>query len=136
MSADSLWIQLPLMIGIPVLVLWVIQLVKGASGAKRPGPENAVEVGMDYAVVATGACGSIFTNDTIYQTWGGIAVTTYGIVTILLCIVFIGVLARIRRWQGRSVGHLMAVRNIFLGLIPLGMVTAILIVGYTINPRR
>ena len=136
MSSESLWIQLPLMIGIPLLAMWIITLIKGATAARRPGPGNAVEVGMDYAVLATGACGSIFTNDTIYKTWGGVAVVTYGIVTTLLCIVFIGILARIRRWQGGRVTRFKAFRNILLGVFPLAMVTAILIVGYPVHPRR
>ena len=135
MSSDSLWIQIPLIIGIPVLALWIITLIKGATGAKRPGRENAVDLGMDYAVLATGACGSIFANDTLYKTWG-MAAAVYGIGTTLLCIVFIGILARMKRWHNRNISAGRAAWYVILGMIPIGLVTAILIIGYTVTPRR
>jgi hypothetical protein len=134
-SSQSLWIQIPLIIGIPLLALFIITLIKGATSAKRPGRENAVELGMDYAVLATGACGSIFANDTLYKTWG-MAAVVYGIGTTLVCIVFIGILARIRRWSNKNISGGRAAWHIILGMMPLGLVTAILIIGYTISPRR
>jgi hypothetical protein len=135
MSSESLWIQIPLIIGIPTLALFAIILIKGATSARRPGTENAVEWGMDFAVLATGACGAIFANDTIYKKWG-IGSVVYGIGTTVLCIVFIAVLSVIRRWQAPPVSLAKAIGNFIIGLIPLGLVTAILIIGYTATPRR
>ncbi|MEA2258508.1 MAG: hypothetical protein QOJ51_1333, partial [Acidobacteriaceae bacterium] len=53
---------------------------------------------MDLAILATGATGGIFANDTLVRKWG-IGLTVYGILTVLVCISFIAVLAYIRRWQ-------------------------------------
>lgn len=131
MSSQSLWIQIPLIIEIPFVALFVITLIKGATARRPFSNEDAVDIGMDLAVLATGACSSIFANQTLYAKWG-IGSVVYGSLTTLVCIVFIGWLAFIRRWHNVapvSNGH--ARKNVLIGAIPLGLVTAILILGYT-----
>jgi hypothetical protein len=131
MSAQSLWIQIPLIIGIPLATLFVITLIKGATATRPFGNEDAVDVGMDLAVLATGASGSIFANETLYAKWG-IGSVVYGSLTTLICIVFIGWLAVRRRWHNAPpVSAIRAWLNVLIGLVPLGLVTAILILGYT-----
>jgi hypothetical protein len=135
MSHDSLLIQLPEIIGIPVVALFIITFIKAATSAKKFQNDQAVDVAMDLAILATGASGGIFANDTLNQKWG-IGVTVYGILTVLICICFVATLAFIRRWQVSPVANVKAWGNLVLGLIPLGMVTAILILGYTITIGR
>lgn len=134
-ASQSLWLQIPEVIGIPVVALFIITFIRAATSAKKFANEQAVDVGMDLAILATGATGGIFANDTLVRKWG-IGLTVYGILTVLVCISFIAVLAYIRRWQTVSVSNGMAWRNFFLGLFPLGMVTSILILGYTMSPGR
>jgi hypothetical protein len=135
MSSQSLWIQIPLIIGIPLIALLIITLIKGATASLPFGNVDAVDIGMDLAVLATGACGSIFANETLYAKWG-IGSVVYGSLTTLICIVFIGWLAVIRRWHNAApVSDAQARRNILIGLTPLGLVTAILILGYTLGSR-
>jgi hypothetical protein len=132
MSSQSLWIQIPLIIGIPLAALFIITLIKAATARRRFGNENAVDIGMDLAVLATGAAGSIFANGTLYAEWG-VAAVVYGSLTTLVCIIFIGWLAVIRRWHNAApVSATQATLNVLIGLMPLGLVTAILIVGYTL----
>ena len=101
MSSQSLWIQIPLILGIPLAALFIIPLIKGATAHSAYSNEDAVDIGMDLAVLATGACGSIFANDTLYAKWG-IASVVYGSLTTLVCIIFIAWLAMIRRWHNTA----------------------------------
>ena len=135
MSAQSLWIQIPLILGIPLAALFIITLIKGATASRAFSNEDAVDIGMDLAVLATSACGSIFANDTLYAKWG-IASVVYGSLTTLVCIIFIAWLATIRRWHNTApVGNGQAIFHVLNGAIPLGLVTAILIMGYTFGTR-
>lgn len=136
MSSQSLWIQIPEIILIPLLAFVVITLIKGATAARRYSNEQAVDVGLDLCVLATGASGSIFANDTLYAKWG-IGVVVYGILATLACILFAGILAWRRRWHNRRpVSQFAATVNIFIGVFAVEMVTAFLIMGYTLAPRR
>jgi len=131
MSSQSLWIQIPLIIGIPLVAIVIITLIKGATASLPFSNVDAVDIGMDLAVLATGACGSIFANETLYEKWG-IGSVVYGSLTTLVCIVFMVWLAVIRRWHNAApVSDSQARTNVLIGLIPLGLVTAILILGYS-----
>jgi hypothetical protein len=136
MSSQSLWIQIPLILGIPLAALFIIPLIKGATAHSAYSNEDAVDIGMDLAVLATGACGSIFANDTLYAKWG-IASVVYGSLTTLVCIIFIAWLAMIRRWHNTApVSNGQAMFHVLIGAIPLGLVTAILIMSYPFGARR
>ncbi len=135
LSHQSLWLQIPELLGIPLLVFVILAVIKDATGEKRFGPGDAAELGMELSILAAGACGGIFGNETLISRWG-FALITYGITVSLTCIVFVAVLARARRWQaGKPVSIGKAVLHLFLGAIPLGLVTSVLILGYTFTPR-
>lgn len=136
MSAQSLWIQIPEIIGIPLVALLIIGFIKAATAIEPFTNEQAVDLAMDCTVLATGACGSIFANDTLYAKWG-MAAVVYGILVTLVCILFIVLLAWIRRWHNwYPVTTWQAYRNIFIGTFPIALVTMLLILGYTMNPGR
>ncbi len=135
MSHDSLWHEIVRVVGIPSLALTVIILIKVATAAKKVSGEDAVDWGMDIAVLATGACGAIFANRTLFDKWGD-SMVDYGIGTVIVSIIFVGILAVRRRWfNNPPVGNKSVALNVILGLIPLGLVTAILILGYTLTPE-
>jgi hypothetical protein len=53
------------------------------------------------------------------------------------CVFAASILARIRRWsEGKIVSTRMGVWHLILGATPLGMVTAMLIMGYAFSPGR
>lgn len=136
MSPESLWIKIPEIIGIPLVALFIISFIKAATSPTQWGNENAVDIGMDLSILAAGACGSIFANDTLYKKWG-IALNVYGILTVLLCIAFVVVLARAKRWRNkRPVSTGRAIWRMMYGALPIGLVTALLILGYTMTPGR
>jgi hypothetical protein len=135
MSHESLWLQIPEIILIPLFALFIITLIKAATAKAPWGNDDAVDIGMDLAILATGACGAIFANEKLYIKFG-IGLIVYGILTVLVCIVFVGVLAVIRRWRNTNVGTGTAIRNVFIGLAPLLLVTALLILGYNYTPGR
>jgi hypothetical protein len=136
MPPDSLWIKLPEIIGIPLALLFVLAYLRGTSAKQKPGKESAVDLGMDFAVLAAGTTGSIFASDRISQVWGAQAVAVYGILVVCACIVFMAWLAHRRRWQPKVVTGGRAFWDLALGVIPLLVVTAILVLGYTYTPRR
>jgi hypothetical protein len=136
MSPQSLWLQIPEIIVIPTVALFVITLIKGATALRPFENDQAVDIGMDFAVLSAGACGAIFANETLYSKFG-IALIVYGVLVELICILFIGILSVIRRWHNASpVSDRRAARNVLIGMVPLGLVTALLILGYTFTPRR
>jgi hypothetical protein len=135
MSPESLWIKIPEIILIPLFALFLITLIKGATARKPFSTEEAVDIAMDLAVLATGACGSIFANDTLYKKWG-IGLVVYGILVTLGCIVVVGILAWIRRWHNFLPSNRQAVRNVLIGTIPLEVVTALFVLGYNLSPGR
>ena len=97
MSHDSLWHEIVRVVEIPSLALTVIILIKVATAAKKVSGEDAVDWGMDIAVLATGACGAIFANRTLFDKWGD-SMVDYGIGTVIVSIIFVGILAVRRRW--------------------------------------
>lgn len=131
----ELWKKIFEILGIPLLTLFIIDTLRGATGTKLPGRETKVDTGMDLAMIAVGACTSIFSNDKLYDLWGR-DVTLYGIVTVMVCITFVVYLAKLRRWKNKNLTWLGATFRIALGLIPNGLVTGILILGYTVQSRR
>jgi hypothetical protein len=136
MSPESLWIKLPEIIGIPLVALFIISFIKAATSPVQFGNENAVDIGMDLSILAAGACGAVFANDTLYRKWG-IALNVYGILAVLLCIAFVSVLARAKRWRNQPpVSSGLAAWRIAYGALPIGLVTALLILGYTMAPGR
>jgi hypothetical protein len=133
---QSLWLQIPEIIIIPLVALFIITLIKAATAAKPFENDQAVDIGMDLSVLATGACGSVFANDTLYNKWG-MSLIIYGVLVVLLCISFIGILAIIRRWRNfPPVSNGKAIRNALIGAVPLGLVTALLVLGYTVRVGR
>jgi hypothetical protein len=136
MSPESLWIKLPEIIGIPLVALFIIIFIKAATTPVQYGNENAVDIGMDLSILAAGACGSIFANDTLYKKWG-IGLNVYGILVVLLCIAFVVILARAKRWRNQPpISKGLAAWRIAYGAIPIGLVTVLLILGYTVTPGR
>jgi hypothetical protein len=76
---------------------------------------------MDLSILAAGACGSVFANDTLYKKWG-IALNVYGILVVLLCIAFAAVLARAKRWRNHPpVSSRRAAWRIAYGALPIGL---------------
>jgi hypothetical protein len=136
MPTDSLWIKIPEIIGIPLGLLFVLAYIKGAAAQQRPGRESLVDLGMEFAILAAGACGSIFASDRIEQIWGGTYVAVYGILATVVCIVFMAILAKLRRWQTANIGWWQGFWNVALGVIPILLVTTALVIGYTVDPRR
>ena len=135
MSPESLWIKLPEIIGIPLVALFIITMIKAATSPVRFGNEHAVDIGMDLSILAAGACGSVFASDTLSRKWG-IALNVYGILVVLMCILFTVILARAKRWNNDSVSTGLAAWRVFVGALPVGLVTALLILGYTMTPGR
>jgi hypothetical protein len=135
-SHQSLWVQIPEIVGIPLLALGIIVLLREMSSTKQYGPEDAAEMGMELSILAAGACGAIFANDTLYAKWG-VALIIYGIVVSLGCILCATILARTRRWNlGKTVSIGKGIAHLIFGAVPLGAVTALLILGYTFSPGR
>jgi uncharacterized membrane protein AbrB (regulator of aidB expression) len=130
---QSLAIQIPEIIGIPVLAFTIMVLIK----EDRFVPQQAAQIGMELSILAAGACGAIFANDTLFNKWG-VGLIVYGILVVMLCILFAAVLSRVNRRQRErdesSVSAGQAFRHLTLGAVPLGLVTAILIFGYTLSP--
>jgi hypothetical protein len=122
-------------IGIPFVVLLILTVVKALSDENPIGPEKAADIGMDLAILAVGACGGIFSNDALVKRWG-MQLINYGTITALGCVLSLATLALIRHWQPgpanpqSSVSTWQAMRNIFLGAIPLGLAASVLIFGY------
>jgi hypothetical protein len=133
MSHQSLWIQIPEILGIPLVALFIITFIKASTSAKKISNDQAIDIAMDLAILATGAAGSVFANDTLVQKWG-MGLIVYGILVVLICISFVAGFAYTRRWQVSPVSGGRATGNIILGLIPVGLVTAILVLGYTMTP--
>ena len=131
MDVDGLIQEILVTIGIPIITLVIITPIKAMSSKHDLTTESGVEIGMDIALLAAGACGGIFANESIYKVWGK-GVTSYGIFVAFSCIAFVVWLAWIRkRQEGTNPSMAKAIFNIFLGTIPLGMVTSILALGYT-----
>ena len=137
---QSLAVQIPEIVGIPLLAFAIVIFVR----ADEFTPESGSEIGMELAILAAGACGAIFANDTLQAKWG-MSLTVYGILVALLCVLFAAILGRVRRRQERarldpfrpkrtSIG--VAILHLILGTIPLGLVTALLVLRYTWNPGR
>jgi di/tricarboxylate transporter len=130
---QSLAIQIPEVIGIPLIAFLIVVLIK----EDQFTPEGAAQIGMELSILAAGACGSIFANDTLFGKWG-IGLIIYGILVALLCILFAAVLSRVNRKQRQpnppTVSVSQAVWHPIVGAVPLGLVTTILILGYTWKP--
>jgi hypothetical protein len=135
MSPESLWIKLPEIIGIPLVALFIITMIKAATSPVQFGNEHAVDIGMDLSILAAGACGSVFASDTLSKKWG-IGLNVYGILVVLMCILFTVILARAKRWNNDHVSTGLAIWRIIVGALPVGLVTALLILGYTMTPGR
>jgi hypothetical protein len=140
LSHQALVVQIPEIICIPLVAFLIMVVIR----AEVFSPRGAATIGMELAVLGAGACGSIFANDTLQDRWG-MALTVYGILVVLLCIFVAAVLSRIdrrnrREWeqQAKPIGPstLAAVLHLTLGAIPMALVTALLILGYTWNPGR
>ncbi len=132
----SLAIQLPEIIGIPLGCLAVMTMIKGDTTPDNRdfGTQDMVEIAMDLAIIATGASGSVFANDVLYEKWK-VAMVIYGIFTVLLSIFCVLWLARIRRYHNEPpVTIEQARKNIMIGFLPVSAVTLILILGYTLSP--
>jgi hypothetical protein len=122
--------EILIVIGIPVLAGIVLMFVRAATDVEEIGPEKGVDIGMDLIILSVGACGGIFSNATLVKKFGS-GVPSYGIAVVLVCLVIMGLLAYIRRWQDRaSVTWGKAYRNIALGMLGLVLTTSILILGY------
>ena|ERR1700751_5468942 len=122
-------------IGIPFAVLLILTVVKALSDKEPIGPEKAADIGMDLAILAVGVCGGIFSNDALVKRWG-MQLIDYGIITALGSVLALATLALIRHWQPMpvnqqsSVNTWHAIRNIFVGAIPLGLAASVLVFGY------
>jgi hypothetical protein len=128
---ESLLVQIVVIIGIPALALVLITPLKAMSSKKDLTTESAVEVAMDAAILAAGAFGGIFANVTIYTKWGP-GVIAYGILVTISCLCMVAWLAWIRkRQEGTNPKMGAMIFNLFLGIVPLALVTSVLILGYT-----
>jgi hypothetical protein len=115
-------------IGIPLVALGILTFIVGATDKTPISNEKAVDIGMDLGILAIGACGGIFANPTLVQHFGP-GVTIYAIIVTLLSVLSVAILAYIRRWQKSPVSDAVAARNVFLGLIPVGLIVSLLVIG-------
>jgi hypothetical protein len=122
-------------IGIPFAVLLILTVVKALSENEPIGPEKAADIGMDLAILAVGVCGGIFSNDALVKRWG-MQLIDYGIITALGSVLALATLALIRHWQPMPVNQQSsvttwhAIRDIFVGAVPLGLAASVLVFGY------
>src|ERR1035438_3682339 len=122
--SSELFIQLLEILGIPVVAAIILTFIKVATGDKPFEPELGVDIGMDLSILAAGACGGIFANDTLVKKWPH-GLTVYGIFVVLVCILIVAVLSYVRRWRDIDTAG-KAVVNVIVGALPLGMVASIL----------
>jgi hypothetical protein len=122
-------------IGIPFAVLLILTVVKALSENEPIGPEKAADIGMDLAILAVVVCGGIFSNDALVKRWG-MQLIDYGIITALGSVLALATLSLIRHWQPTPVNQQSsittwhAIRNIFVGAVPLGLAASVLVFGY------
>jgi hypothetical protein len=125
-------LQLLLAIGIPGAAMIILTLVKALSTHDFTNMDLA-DVGVDVDILAIGACGPIFTDATLHKTWGD-AVTGFAILMALVGIVFLLMLALIRRsyLKAGRIRKTGAIGCVILGAVPLGVVVTLLLLGYKV----
>jgi hypothetical protein len=131
-SHQSLWIQIPEIVVIPLVSFIIFLMMK----AEPLTAEHGAEIGSELSILAAGACGAIFANDTLYNKWE-IGLIVYGVLMVLLCILIAAILARISRTnqaKDEIVSAVTGALHVLIGAAPIGMVTALLVLGYHFNP--
>lgn len=135
---QNLAIQIPEVIGIPVVAFAIMTMIRAEEFTTLSG----ASIGTELSILAAGACGAIFANDTLQPKFG-VALTVYGVLVVLLCVLMAAVLSRIKRkaiWvfnESRKMPSIgAAIWHLILGAIPIALVTGLLIMGYTWTPGR
>ena len=125
---SSTWIEILAHLGVPFIAGLVILLVVAASEKDPITWDTCNDIGIDLTILSVGACGGIFANPTLIQHMGDNA-ATYGIVVVLCDLFLAGILVYIRRWRTTPVGYLSGVRDLFLGLLTIGITGGVLYFG-------
>lgn len=135
MPHQFLWLQIPEILVIPLVILAIDIGLKLLATGEEFELQHYMEIGNELVVLAAGASGAIFANDTLQEKWDG-ALITYGILIALACIYAMVQLALIRRGylKGKIPLWRAARRSMFLGVFAITLVTVPLILGDTITP--
>lgn len=120
-----MWIEILAHIGIPFAAGLVLLLIIAASDKSPIAWENCNDIALDLTILSVGASGGIFANPTLIKHLGENA-AIYGILVVLCDFVLVGLLVYIRRWRKSPVSAASGVRDLFLGLLTVGLTAGVL----------
>lgn len=131
-SAPSLVVFLAETYGVPLIAAGILLGLRMLAELGDLGLEDCIDVAMDWAVLGVGACGAIFDNPYVKDSFG----EAYGIVTVMtpLAVVLILVMmALLKQRQPTPVSERRAFVSLFLGA--LGLWITVLPVIWAYNHR-
>ena len=123
-----MWVEILAHIGIPFAAGLVLLFIIAASDTKPITWESCNDIALDMTILSAGACGGIFANQTLIQHLGDQS-AVYGILIVLCDLLVAGVLVYIRRWQASPVSPLRGMRDLFLGIMTVGLTAGVLYYG-------
>ena len=121
-------IELLAHIGIPFVAGIILLLVVAATEKEPIAWSNCNDIALDLTILSIGANGGIFVNPTLIKHWGD-RTPVYGILVVLLDLLFAGVLVYIRRFRTPPVRYYQGLRDVFLGCLTVAITAGVLYLG-------
>jgi hypothetical protein len=115
-------------IGIPFAAGIVLLLVIAASDKEPISWASCNDIGLDLSILSAGASGGIFANPTLIQHLGTNA-AVYGILVVLCDFILAAFLVCFRRWRKDPANVYSGLRDLFFGLLTVGLTTGVLYFG-------